>query len=473
MDPNAIAMGRQLDTALLPLRLRGLAANAQLPIAAVAGGITMVANRLVVMDRLGNFYQCKDDCSSLAKVSLPPLPNHILEYASRNGSRVDEKAFRAHCVRFSSDENKLAVSHEFFDAKLGSVRFAVSVIDIDPDSLKSTGPWETIFLGDPEPYTNDQAGGALAWGKNGKLFVTVGDFGTEKKKAQDPESAFGKVFEIDLRSGARRMVSLGSRNAEGLAKSELLGLVTVENGPQDGDQLDIVAEGANSGWPNVSLGTDYHRYSFGDNKSVGRLAGYPSPLFAWVPEIAPSELMEVRGFDDRWDGDLLVASLKAQSLYRLKLDGPRVVYCEPIYIGKRIRDLTMMKPGVIAIWTDDAQLIFISVDREKLATDRRSRPGLPKIVEDQCMFCHHFGPTNASDFAPSLSGLMGRTIASDHFPYSPGLRRNQGVWTRESLWKFLSDPASFATGTGMPQMQLPPSAVEEAVRVLRAPGANR
>ena len=296
-------------------------------------------------------------------------------------------------MRYSGSENKLAVSHEYFDRKLGSARFAVSVIEVDPDSLQARGQWETVFLGDPEPFgSNDEGGGALAWGDNGMLFVTVGDFKTESEKtAQDPKSTFGKIFEINLRSRVHRVLSWGHRNPEGLTLSESLGLLSVEHGPEGGDRLLAIADGANYGWPNVSLGTDYHRYSFGGSESVGRLDGYTTPLFAWVPSIAPSELMEVHGFDKRWDGDLLVASLKAQTLFRLRLDKSRVVYSEPIFIGKRIRDVISMNPETIVLWTDDAQLVFLSVDRDRLALDRRYSPELDSVLVDSCLYCHHFG----------------------------------------------------------------------------------
>ena len=465
-DRNAIAIGRELDTALLPLRICSVPIKKAEAIAAMAGGIAMVADHLVVMDRLGKFYQCNDDCSTLANVPLPPLPNNLLEYVSEIGTRLDERSFRAHSVRFLGGENKLAVSHEYFDTKLRSVRFAVSVIEVDPESLRARGQWETVFLGDPEPVDSEpvEAGGALAWERDGKLLVTAGDFQTElRKTAQDPRSTFGKIFEIDLRTHIHRVVSWGLRNPEGLIFSESLGLLSVEHGPEGGDRLMAIAEGANYGWPNVSLGTDYGRYSFGQTESVGRLDGYASPLFAWVPSIAPTELIEVRGFDKRWDGDLLVASLKAQSLFRLRLDKSRVVYCEPIFIGKRIRDVISMNPQTIALWTDDAQLVFISVDRDRLASGRRYSPELDSDLMHFCLVCHHFGPTNEADFAPSLSGLIGRPIASDRFRYSAGLRSVPGNWDPETLRRFLSDPGGFATGTSMPPTLLGPPQIDELV----------
>ena len=63
-DRSAIAIERELDTALLPLRIRSVPVNNAHELAAMAGGLAMVADHLVVMDRLGNFYQCKGDCST-------------------------------------------------------------------------------------------------------------------------------------------------------------------------------------------------------------------------------------------------------------------------------------------------------------------------------------------------------------------------------------------------------------------------
>jgi hypothetical protein len=55
---NESKTDRELDTALLPFRLRSVSANA--PGAAMeAGGITMVGERLLVMDRLGNFFNAQ------------------------------------------------------------------------------------------------------------------------------------------------------------------------------------------------------------------------------------------------------------------------------------------------------------------------------------------------------------------------------------------------------------------------------
>jgi cytochrome c2 len=84
------------------------------------------------------------------------------------------------------------------------------------------------------------------------------------------------------------------------------------------------------------------------------------------------------------------------------------------------------------------------------------------------VWCHHFGPTSVSDFAPSLSNVLGRKIASDNFRYSAALRNKEGVWTEKSLSEFLSDPQKFASGTSMiPPTNLSQEDIKEIIQSLK------
>ena len=82
---------------------------------------------------------------------------------------------------------------------------------------------------------------------------------------------------------------------------------------------------------------------------------------------------------------------------------------------------------------------------------------------------YHFGPTNVSDFAPSLSNVLGRKIASDTFRYSAALKNKEGVWTEKSLSEFLSDPQKFASGTSMvnPSINLSQEDIKEVIQSLK------
>ena len=195
------------------------------------------------------------------------------------------------------------------------------------------------------------------------IYLTVGVYKIGNDgPAQDFQSQFGKIFEIDVVSGQSHMLSMGHRNPQGLTFSTSGNLWSTEHGPAGGDELNLIKSGVNYGWPKVTLGTDYNSYKWNDNGIVGNHDGYQQPVFAWVPSIGISNLLEVKGFDKRWDGDLLVTSLKAQTLFRLRLNHDRVVYSEPIWIGQRLRDIAQLEDGTIALWTDDSQILFLSLD---------------------------------------------------------------------------------------------------------------
>src|SRR5262249_34558222 len=100
-------------------------------------------------------------------------------------------------------------------------------------------------------------------------------------------------------------------------------------------------------------------------------------------------------------------------------------------IGQRIRDIAQLQDGTIVLWTDDTELQFISVDRQRLEQNQRDPTSYSTSL--YCMNCHHFGPTIETSFAPSLTNLLGKKIGSDNFRYSAALRTKDGIWTEISL----------------------------------------
>ena len=111
-------------------------------------------------------------------------------------------------------------------------------------------------------------GGAsrIAFGRDGTIYMTTGGGGD--KGAQDPNSHAGKVLRLRDdgsaptdnpfvgRAGYKpEIYSLGHRNSLGLAIHPGTGeLWQNENGPNGGDELNIIKPGRNYGWPIVSYG---------------------------------------------------------------------------------------------------------------------------------------------------------------------------------------------------------------------------
>ncbi len=143
----------------------------------------------------------------------------------------------------------------------------------------------------------------IIFGGDGMLYMTVGvGDPPAAAAAQDPNSLAGKILRLRddgtvppdnpfvNRSGYRSEIyTMGHRNALGLAIQPDTGshLGMREDGPNGGDEINILAPGKNYGWPLVSNG----RFYLGPRVSeVPWKEGMESPLVYWVPAIAISGL---------------------------------------------------------------------------------------------------------------------------------------------------------------------------------------
>ena len=105
-----------------------------------------------------------------------------------------------------------------------------------------------------------------------------------------------------------------------------------ENGPADGDEINIVKAGLNYGWPLVGYGRDYSGDFIGGIGAIGEvgrrdacrvmtLAGMEPPVSFWAPAVAPSGMAFYTG--DRfpaWKGHLFVGVMKNQRVEKYSFD---------------------------------------------------------------------------------------------------------------------------------------------------------
>lgn len=187
-------------------------------------------------------------------------------------------------------------------------------------------------------------GGAsrLAFGRDGTLFMTTGGGGGDG--AQNPATHGGKVLRLrdDGRvpddnpfvgrpNHAPEVYSLGHRNSLGLAVHPATGEVWQnENGPNGGDEINIIRPGANYGWPIVSYGRTYP--GPWQSEQFWRL-GFEQPAVFWVPSIAISGMAFYTG--DRlpkWTGDVFVGGLRTGEI-------PGTGHLERILFNERMEEL--------------------------------------------------------------------------------------------------------------------------------------
>jgi glucose/arabinose dehydrogenase len=227
---------------------------------------------------------------------------------------------------------------------------------------------QVIFRQLPKVSSSLHCGSRIVFGRDGHLFVGLGDRFSFKEEAQNLANHIGKIVRIDRdgrppsdnpfvgRPGARpELWSLGHRNIQGMALHPQTGeLWQTEHGPQGGDELNVVDGGRNHGWPLLTFGRNY-----GTGTRIGETGpkeGFEQPLKWWGPvSIAPSGMAFVTS--DRypgWKGSVLIGALRGQSLVRLSLDGRRVVAEERLLtrLNARIRDVRQSPDGWIYVVTD-------------------------------------------------------------------------------------------------------------------------
>lgn len=468
---------RTLDTSRLPLTVEVVPLSNKGEFATseelTRGALTVVGKSVLAMDKLGNVFRVEN--KALRKLDLGTFPNGVESYTLDTPPSLPRTAIRTLYIAYDEARKALLVSHQRYAAQSRHVRFTISAIGIDPVTAEAKGKWRTVFETENIPDSSSfrgATGGKLVVAGN-TLYFSVGDynFGQVPQDesalvAQDPKSSFGKVYEHDLVSGRTRVKSIGHRNPQGLVLTRSGRLIDAEHGPEGGDELNIVKDGSNYGWPNKTYGTDYGKFNW-PLAAKRQDAAYAEPLYSWVPSAAVSPLIEVSDFNSAWDGDLLVGSLKAQSLFRLRMVDDRVVFSEPIWIGHRIRDIAQIDRQIV-LMTDDPALVFIKVDEQRLKENSKMQKHVeftPALAA--CLNCHHFGPTNPSHLAPSLANILGRRVASDSFDgYSDALKKKGGNWNEASLSRFLRTPNEFAPGTGMPNLGLTPQQVSDVVAAL-------
>ncbi|MGH1543771.1 MAG: PQQ-dependent sugar dehydrogenase [Arenicella sp.] len=234
--------------------------------------------------------------------------------------------------------------------------------------------WETLLHSKSASDSGRHFGSRIAFDNQGHVFFGIGDRG-HRSNAQDLSNHAGSIIRLNLDGtipddnpfinnddALPEIWSYGHRNPQGMAFDNLhQRLWSSEHGPQGGDEINLIERGKNYGWPVVSQGEEY-----GEDTPVGVLTqqGMIDPIKVYSPSIAPGSLLLYTGTAfPRWQGNLLLGSLKLQHLNRITLDQHMLAVDEERLLedsNERIRALVMHTNGDIYIGTDSGKLLRIS-----------------------------------------------------------------------------------------------------------------
>ena len=192
--------------------------------------------------------------------------------------------------------------------------------------------------------------------------------------SQDPISLRGKVLRlnddgsvpgdnpfVDQDGYRPEIYTVGHRNTLGLIVHPETGeLWNHENGPNGGDEVNILLPGRNYGWPIISFGREYSGTQISKHPTR---EGMESPLVVWLPAIAAAGMAVYTGDEfPVWRGNLFVGSLRqgripgTGHLQRVVFnDKTEELRREPMLteLRQRIREVREGPDGFLYLLTDE------------------------------------------------------------------------------------------------------------------------
>lgn len=332
------------------------------------GALEVLDSAYLVASGDGSLFRVASD---LVVTRLPfSIPLHDADFNRDNGTAgIQPSSFSVKDIlvraRSGSEVEILATYHVWFpDRRCFTLRMSSAITDPGLNELRRE--WRTVHDSAPcsplKPsgvrFAGTGAGGRMTRISDAEVLLTVGDHEFDSAlgtPAQDPASTFGKTILVNTSTGQARTFSSGHRNPQGLVRTLDGRIWSTEHGPKGGDELNLLQEGQNYGWPLATYGAQYRAYEWPLQPSPAQHEEFTRPIYSWVPSIGVSQLIQIEGKKFAlWSGDLLVSSLRASSLFRLRMDGERIAFAEQIKLnGTRVRDLAEHPDGTIALLSNN------------------------------------------------------------------------------------------------------------------------
>jgi glucose/arabinose dehydrogenase len=212
----------------------------------------------------------------------------------------------------------------------------------------------------------------VVFGRDGMLYMATG--GNVGKVAQEPSSLRGKILRVREDGSAPsdnpfvghagyrpEIYTMGHRNSLGLMVHPVTGVLwNNENGPNGGDEINIILPGRNYGWPVVSFGRDYAGPRISEHPTK---EGMESPIVVWLPSIAVSGMTVYTGDHfPKWKGNVFVGSMRTGEIpgtghvERIVFNAETEELRRETLLGElrqRIRDVRQGPDGYLYLLTDE------------------------------------------------------------------------------------------------------------------------
>jgi glucose/arabinose dehydrogenase len=227
----------------------------------------------------------------------------------------------------------------------------------------------------------------IAFAPDGTLFMTIGGPGTgppeSLNRPQHGNDYAGKILRMTDEGGVPKdnpfvgkagfkplIYSMGHRTQLGLAINPYNGEVWAgEQGPNGGDEVNIIRPGRNYGWPVVSDGRDYRGPYMSESPYK---EGMERPHIVWVPSIALSGMVFYTGDRFRnWQRNLFVGGMREGEIARTG-QLQRIVFNDKWQelrresllrdLHQRIRDVRQGPDGLLYVLTEEDAAALLRIE---------------------------------------------------------------------------------------------------------------
>jgi glucose/arabinose dehydrogenase len=223
----------------------------------------------------------------------------------------------------------------------------------------------------------------IVFGRDGMIYMSSGNAAEEPDSPpQDPNDLRGKVLRLRDdgtvppdnpfvgRAGYRpEIYSMGHRTQLGMAVNPETGQVwAAEQGPNGGDEINVLQPGKNYGWPLVSQGRNY----MGPRLTSASVVGLEEPVVVWIPSIAVSGMTFYTGdVFTSWTRNVFVGGLRQGEVPRTG-QLQRIVFNEqweelrrePMLreLQQRIRDVRQGPDGLLYVLTEEDAAALLRIE---------------------------------------------------------------------------------------------------------------
>lgn len=206
---------------------------------------------------------------------------------------------------------------------------------------------DTFTIIDKIPASKFYNGGVIKFGPDGKLYVATGLSEEFSHESQNPASLEGKILRLnddgtiptDNPFANSPVLSFGHRDIQGMTWDKNGNMFVTETGPTKNDEINLIRPGQNYGWPEQECG--------GNEKFV-------DPIMCYDPSIEPGGIVSYNSNNLKYDGRLIMATLRGSNLYSLEINEKGLESQKSILSGLgRIRDVMQGPDGYLYVITSN------------------------------------------------------------------------------------------------------------------------